>query len=146
MKIICLHGYYKFYEESVGEIAKYNGTYGKDLTAHEDFFTFPNLIDIPEYSIKGKAFSNTIATANFYGKLWELFEANGFAYDFVNELIANINTLGQYFKKYQSTYGFWFSTGLILPGSFSDDGIIIKGYHCTFDFSSLLYKYTEFKF
>ena len=146
MKIICLHGYYKIYEDEPGEIAKYNTTYGVDLTAHENYFTFSNLIDIPEHSIKGKAFSNLVATETYYGKPWEVLEANGFAYDFTTGLLSNINTLGQHFKKHQSLYGFWFTTGLILPGSFSDDGIVIKGYHCKFDFSSLLYKYTEFKF
>jgi hypothetical protein len=143
MIIKCNHGYYKFYEETPEEIAKFNTFYGQDLTAKDDYYTFAALKDLEKYSIKGALYGALTALESFEGEIWEVMRKNGFVYDFLNKVLSFKSITGGYFKARQ-LYGFNVHTGLLLPGSFSDDNIKITGYHCKVSLSNLIFNYTEF--
>lgn len=143
MKIVCLHGYFMFYEDKPGEIALFNSRYNQDLCAKDDYYTFKGLKTVPEYSIKGATFMNLTALETYTGKPFEIFRKNGFVYNFLLKTIALKAANGSYFKPI-NVGSFNYDVGLVMPGSFSDDSRKITGYTCKFDFDGALFKYTEF--
>ena len=143
MKITCLHGYFIIRETAIGGIAKFNSLYGQDLVARDDYYTFQPISEAPEYSIAGRPYLNLIATATFSGHPWEVFEANGFVYDFnlgILVLSASVTTKADFTRGYTS----YIAKGLIIPGSLTPDYQEITGYQGAFDLSSFNYYYSEF--
>ena len=143
MRIVCNHGYFKFFEEKQGEIAKFNTRYGQDLKFVNDYYTFTGLSELNNYSIKGALYSNMVSTKTYAGEPWEIMRQNGFVFNFVLGVLSNILITGNFFKPV-NVGAFKYSEGLVLPGSYSYDARKVTGYTCRFDFDSALYRYTEF--
>src|SRR5690349_5369503 len=128
MRITCLHGYFIFREDQIGEIAKFNSMYEQDLVKKDDYFTFQLLASAPIYSVAASPWlSAAIPTATFCGQPWEVMAANGFIYNVSLKLIQAkelITTQAQFFRKYSN----FMSRGLIQPGSFNTNWQQITGY------------------
>lgn len=143
MKITCLHGYFIFRESAVGDVARFAEFYKQTLVAVDDFYTFEGIAEAPDYSIAGVPYLGIPAVETFEGKPWEVFEANGFAFNhFLGTLvpIAAVTTDVQ-MELLRTHYR---SSGLILPGSASrDTWQKITGYNCFWDISALKFNYTE---
>jgi hypothetical protein len=144
MKIVCINGYYKFYEDKAGEIAQFNSRFSQDIKHYKDYYTFSTLANLPEYSLKGKLFSGLIATKTFFGEPWEILKANNFTYNFSTKLISYITLTGSFIKPVQLG-NYKYTSGLILCGSITDtNSTKITGYTCKYDIDSALFKYSEF--
>lgn len=143
MKIDCLHGYFKFYESRSGDVSRFMSLFsGLSIFKFEDHFTFEALLDAPEYSIVGNQYLGATATKTFAGKPWEIFKANGLVYDFNKGSVQPILSTTQVVKIYESGNTF-ISQGLILPGSFTDEGSRVTDYSAWFSFDTLKFKYSE---
>lgn len=142
MKARCLHGFYIFEETKVGQFSDFMSYFGLNLVPKDDYFTFEFLAQAPKYSIKGKPFLGFTAIKTFQGHPWEVFEANGVIYDFDQGTLKPINSVTQ--KTTVRLAGNRFvSTGLILPGSITDDGQRVKDYAAHFSQDRLKWLYSE---
>lgn len=141
MKLDCIHGYFIFNETKSGQISQYMSQTGLSLIGKNGYYTFENLQDAPEYSLVGKTLIDIPAIATFEGKPWEVFEENGFVYDFALGLVRPILSIVQKTVVKQAGGVFW-SPGLVLPGSITDDGKRVKGYSAWYSRDRLTWKYT----
>lgn len=142
MKIKCIHGYFIFEETEVGQIARFNSIFGLGVVPNDDHYTFPFLVDAPEHSFDGSTYLGAAATETFAGKPWEVMRTNELIYDFNSGSVKQISSVST--KANLVETGFYFtSSGLLMPGSFRDDGKRVTDYTAWFIFSSMKFRYTE---
>lgn len=118
---------------------------GLSLVPWRDAYTFEDLVDAPDFSLAGMDLLGTPATKTFEGEPWEVFEANGFVYDFSTGLIVPIATVAQS-TSIQLAGNRYVANGLILPGSVTDDGDRVKDYSAWFSRDTLRWLYSEVSF
>lgn len=142
MRIKCQHGYFKFFEDEPGEISKFNSLYDFGLVAKNDYYTFPFLVDAPEYSFILKPYLGIPAIANFAGEPWEVMEENKLVYDFDLGLVKPILSV---IKKAELTDAgnYFVANGLLAPGSFNIRGKRVVEYSAWLSWSTFKFKYTE---
>lgn len=145
MRIDCLNGYFKITEAYAGDAARFSRLFSVKLVRVEDFITFEGLKDCPEYSVKGSSFLGATATATYAGKPWEVFKANGFVYNFQTGLIIPAAQVVTRVALYQSL-NYYFTQGLLLPGSILFEGQKVSSYLCRFSFGDNSFKYSEVSF
>ena len=142
MKIKCLHGYFIFEETGVGQVAAFMAYSKLELVRRGPVFVLSALEDAPRYSIKGKDLLGFTATATFEGEPWEVFEANGVVWDFLDEQIKPIASItNQVSIKQVGAY--FHSNGLILPGSLTDEAQRVKAYAAWFSMNRQRFLYSE---
>ena len=141
MRIKCLHGFFIFEEEYIGDISDFMSLTGWTLVPRGTYYTFEKLLEAPDYSLVGKTLVDTPAVKTFAGKPWEVFEANAVVYDFVKALVVPIATIVQA-AKLEDAGNYYLSNGLILPGSILPDGRV-TGYDANFSFNRQRWIYKE---
>lgn len=142
MKVDCIHGYYIFNETKSGQVSNFMSRTGFTLVKKENYYTFEFLELAKKYSLAGALYLGIPAIETFEGFEHEVFEANGFVYDFTAGLIKPILSVIQ--KTRISLVGNRFiANGLILPGSITDDGQRVKGYSAWYSSTTLNWNYTE---
>jgi hypothetical protein len=141
MRISCLHGFFRFYEDYPGECSEFADLYGFDLVFENDYFTFETLSDADDYSIVGKTFCGAIATKNYAGLPWEIMRENSLVYNFNLDQVVPIATITTIAKILfaGSSYSF---DGLVMPGSLLSDGSRIKDYSARFSLYLSKYNYS----
>lgn len=128
MRVRCLHGYFIFDETRSGQLSEFMSlTEGYELTRVGDRYIFSDLEEAPRYSLKNGELLNTVATVNFEGEPWEVFEANGLVYNFETGLLVPITSITQTIS-IDVAGNRYISNGLILPGSITADGDRVKDY------------------
>lgn len=127
MRIECRHGYFKFKETRVGELANFVNTFGFAISLSGDHFTFDSLVDAPKYSIEGQKYLGAMATKTFEGEPGEILRANNLIYNFVEDEVVLKSTITN-FVEINNVGGYFVSTGFILPGSVTDDGSRVTDY------------------
>lgn len=142
MKIKCLHGYFIFTETRLGQVSDFMSRFGQELLPKDDFYTFADLIEAPDFSLTGLSFLDFPAIATFAGKPWEVFEANECVYDFSTGLIVPIDSITQTVR-IQAAGNRLISNGLIIPGSLTDEGERIKEYSAWFSRDTQRFQYSE---
>lgn len=145
MTIDCLHGYFKFNETKMGELSDFVSLFELDLVSVDDYFTFKFLENAPDYSIKGGTYLGALATKTFEGQPWEIMRENNLVYDFLSGLVVPISTITDRLSIYKAA-NYYFSDGLLLPGSVRDDGLRVKDYSAGYVFGSGKFKYSEVKY
>lgn len=142
MKINCLHGYFQFTDQKVGEISDFASLYRLDLVARDNYFTFSQLKAAPNYSVAGGLFLGALCKVTFQGNAWDVMRANGLVYNFILQKVVPIETVlsRPYIIK---AANYFISDGLILPGSVKDDGTRVTDYAAGYLFSSMKFRYTD---
>ena len=83
MKIVCEHGFYKFYPANRNEVYDWNTLYPDNKLYHErDYYTFDALLEAQNYSIAGLPYLAFVALATVEGRPEDVFRANLITYDF----------------------------------------------------------------
>lgn len=113
-----------------------------ELVRKENYFTFADLEDAPDYSLAGAEFFNTVAVENFAGTPWDVLRANGMVYNFQTGLVVPLTAVTAKASLYASGNLFQ-SPGLILPGSLTDDGTRVTDYAAWFSTDSMKFRYSE---
>lgn len=142
MLVECIHGYFKFSETSVGQISRFMSLFGLEVERKEDHFTFSDLVDAPNYSIAGGTFLGIPTIKTFEGPPWEVMRANRLVYDFNIGLVRPIDTVTQILKL-ESSSNYFLTTGMILPGSITDDGGRVTDYAAFYSSDRATFKYSE---
>lgn len=142
MKINCTHGYFTFEEQRAGEVSDFISIYGLEIEKKGNRFIFSDLVDAPDFSIKGKSYLDAVATKTFAGEPWEIFEANEFVYNYDTGLMVPIQSVTA-LVSLSSVGNFYISPGLILPGSLTDAGDRVKDYAAWFSTDNMKFKYSE---
>ena len=142
MRIKCLHGYFIFQELKNGQMSDFMARFGLDLGQVGPYYTFADIEEAPRYSLQGKELLGNVATENYEGEPWEIFEQNGLVYDFNQGLVLPILTVTTVTDISQAGNKF-ISPGLILPGSLTADGDRVKDYSAWFSRDTLRFTYSE---
>lgn len=121
MRVKCVHGFFIFDETGAGQIADWMSLTGLSIAPWGDYYTFKDLIDAPDFSLAGAPLLGIPAIETFEGKPWEVFEANGFVYDFTLGLVRPIASVTMATEITQAGK-FFVSPGLLLPGSVTAEG------------------------
>lgn len=146
MRIKCLHGYFIFQETLRGDLSSFLSLTGLDLVPHRTFFTFNTIKDSPSYSLLGKnIIQNAIAIKTFEGEPWDIFKENKIVYDFTKDLVVPIDSITLK-AKIKSGGKYLISSGLILPGSITDDGQRVTDYSAWYSQGQSTWFYTEVRY
>lgn len=129
MRIICEKGFYKFFPQNIGEIARYQKRFGAELVPCEDYFTFPVLAALPNFSFIGQIYSGTIlGLANHAGKKEEVMAANGLTYHVqLKRLILSSTFAG--FNKMNYSFSNFIIMNTLPQAYFYDDAGLITGFN-----------------
>lgn len=142
MRIECIHGYFKFTEQSPGDLSRFVSMYELELGRAGDHFTFEDLIDAPRHSIAGGTFLGCPTLQTFEGEPWDVMRENDLVYNFQTGLVVPILTIIQTVSI--TPAGFYFvAPGMILPGSITDDGSRVTDYSAFFNSDRSTFKYSE---
>lgn len=145
MKLKCLHGFFIFEEMVVGQVSDFMAYTGLELVPWETGFTFTLLADAPDFSLAGKALLGVPAIKTFTGKPWEVFEANGFIYDFDQGLVRPITATTDVVNL-EAAGNRFISPGLIMPGSLTNEGDRVKDFSAWWLPSRQRWLYSEVTF
>lgn len=142
MKINCLHGYFVFHEERIGEISEFMSLFGLPIVFKDDHFTFEFLADAPDFSIKTAPYLNATAIKTFAGKPWDVMRENSLVYNFDQGLLVPITSIATT-APIKAAGKYFVSPGLIMPGSLMDGGSRVKEYAAWFSTESMRFRYSE---
>jgi len=142
MRIKCLHGYFIFEESQAGDVSRFMSLYGLSLVPKDNYYTFPLLELAPSYSFVGEDYLGVPATKLYEGLPWEVFKANKLVYDFRAGKVKPIASVATVLDLVQAA-NYSVSSGLILPGSITDDGSRVTDYSAWLLWDSFRFKYTE---
>lgn len=145
MKARCLHGFYIFEENKAGEISDFVSYTGLKISPYRSYFTFEFLSTAPRYSIKGKPYLGFTAIKTFEGEPWEIMRENGIIFDFTLNILKPIVSVTQVTPLKLVGHKF-ISSGLILPGSLTEEGQRVKDYAAHYSKESLRWLYSEVSF
>jgi len=122
MRIVCEKGFYKFFPQNVAEIARFQRNYSKDLILAqvEDYFTFPILAALPNYSFAGQFYSGILpALVNYSAKREQVLAENGYAFYQKTQNLILKSLIFEKANHFESNYIFSDS----LPQAYSYDSI-----------------------
>lgn len=142
MRIECIHGYFKFTETAAGQISHFMSLFGLEIARSGDHFTFADLVDAPDYSLKGGTFLGAPTTETFEGEPWAVMRANGLVYDFSRGQVVPIDLITQAVQIVATGY-YFVTSGMLLPGSITDDGSRVTDYAALFIPDRVNFKYSE---
>jgi len=142
MQVVCLHGYFQFREERLGEVAKFNTLYEQDLVSRGDYFTFELLATAKNYSLLAGLYSGVVASKTYAGEPWEVMEQNQLVYDFNLKTLLPLVSVTNKIDPLPLYNGFT-ARGLILPGSINKTWMRVKSYKVRFNLDDLIFNYSE---
>lgn len=142
LTIKCIHGYFMFNETKMGELSDFMNLFTLELVSKNNYYTFPALANAPKYSVEGGNYLDAPALKTFEGEPWEVMKENGLVYNFILKKVVPIESIIQRPNIKEAT-NYYFSDGLLLPGSVTDDGLRVTDYSAGFLFGSIKFRYTE---
>ena len=126
MKIICEHGYYKFFPEIANEIAIFENVFNRKLVAVGDYYTFAKLAELQNYSIEGQDYGGIPAKVNYAGRIEDVFYQNQLKYNIEDDTIESNDKLaivGERTDNYS-----WVVTGIPQAYGQLSDKTVISGF------------------
>jgi hypothetical protein len=145
MKILCLHGYFKFFPESAGQLARFQDLFEAELARNGDHFTFADLVDAPSHSIAGGTFLDADTSETFEGDPWEVMRANRLVYDFRSGEVVSLDDIDSSVSL-DPAGPYFVAPGMILPGSVNEDGSRVTDYAAFFSSSNASFRYSEVEY
>lgn len=145
MRVVCRHGHYAFYPRDASDVQRFANFYNLDLVGERDYFTFRNLLRLPTYSLKGKAYGGVTALKTFSGMPWEVMQANDLVYDLGSGVIVKKESITQVINPMLTDFFYIAETVLVQAGSFLPTGQKILGFDGEFDILSNQLRVRSFK-
>lgn len=144
MKLICNNGFYKFFPDFVGEIKLWENKNGVRLYHCEDFWTFQDLAEFPNFSFTGQPlFGLILAIVNFAGKPEEVLAKNKLTF---NVKMGTITPRALVLINHLDYAGGAFLTFPSLPQAFALDADLqpVSGFEAFIDVRLNMYKIERF--
>lgn len=145
MKISCQKGYFYFEPQSLTQLNDFVYLTGFSLVKVGTSYTFAFLQDCESFSIKNHVYKNLTAKITYSGEIWDIFDKNGFVYDFELNILRDISLVTEVVDLKRGV-NYFFANGLIKPGSLTFQGDKIKSYECYFSRINNQFKYSEVEF
>lgn len=89
MQIICNKGFYKFYPETSTDLILFQTQFKIGLVKVGDFWTFPKLAELPDFSIKNQQYGDLPAIVNYASCPERVLAANNMIYDVNGHVIRH---------------------------------------------------------
>lgn len=137
MKVICEHGYYKFFPETTNEIAIFESVFKRKLISVGDYYTFETLSGLCDYSIECQDYGGIPAKVNYAGRVEDVFYQNQLKYNIEDDTIEsndNLTIVGERTDNYS-----WVVTGIPQAYAQLSDKTVITGFQ---GFVNVMYNYT----
>lgn len=134
MRVVCNHGFFRFYPRDASDISLFNTIFEKELVHEKDYFTFSELIDAPKHSLVGLPYINLPALSTFEGEPWEVMKENDFVYNIATGLLVPKLSILTLIDPAMAGYYFICETALLQPGSRNALGQQILSYDGEFIF------------
>lgn len=107
MKLIVRHGHYAFYPRYSKSVSVFNGVFRQELKLDpKGFYTFPRLLNLPDYALEAKPYGNLPAIKTYEGEPWEIMREQGWVYNLTTEALAPITSISYSVKIEPATYAF----------------------------------------
>jgi hypothetical protein len=146
MRVVCRHGHFAFYPKRVSDIARFCYQYNTVLIREEDYYTFPELQGLENYSLEGKSFLNLPALVTFQGKNpWDVMKANGFVFHIASQILLPKSAIAIPIRCPLTGYFFVSPSPLIQPGSRNEAGIQILSYDGEYMENLIQLRISEFR-
>lgn len=142
VKINCIHGFFIFEESRAGELSDWVSLFEIPLARRGSIFTFEPLALAPDFSIKGAPILDATAVKSFAGDPGEVFRENGLIYNFQTQKLMPIETVTQTITIVQGQ-NYFLSSGLIIPGSLTDEGDRVTDYAAHFSTDTMKFRFSE---
>ncbi|MDR0676042.1 MAG: hypothetical protein LBF97_03260 [Elusimicrobiota bacterium] len=105
MKIICESSYYKFYPKSSAELNNFEYSVS-ELVQVKDYWTFKELANLENYSIKAWNFQDVVATKNYCGRIEDVLFENKIIFELKTKQLKNLATITDKLIYYSMDYIF----------------------------------------
>lgn len=125
MRVICHKSFYKFYPETANDLLLFEDKFGK-LKAKEDYYTYPALADLPDYSIKNQPYGGVISKINYADTAEQVFIQNDLKYDLESDTIKQNRVAGLVGER--PTNYIWIVVGIPQAFSLLSDKSIMTGF------------------
>ena len=145
MRVRCIHGYFIFNETSPGDVARFKDRYGLTLVAKDDYFTFEQLKDAPDYSFEGEKYLDADSIETFEGNPWDVMRENEIVYDFNTGVVKPIASVVSS-ANLQMAGSYWIAPGLVLPGATDKNNRRVSDYNCFIIWETNSFRYTQVKY
>lgn len=134
MRVLCDHGFYRFYPDDNGSLARFSHLFAIDLEKERDYYTFSYLKGLKDYSLAGSFYSTGLATKTFEGYPWEIMRANGLVFNFSTGLLVPKIAIINSEKLIPANQFFLCGSRLLQAGSRDQSANQILSYDSDFDF------------
>jgi len=135
IRIICNHGFYRFFPQHADEIALFNSYFDSSLALSKDFYTFPELKEFPEYSLAGLPLGVIPAVKSCEGRPWEILKSNGMVYNIGASAITLKEAITFVTKLELSGYYFLTQQPMIQAGALLTNGQRVLSFDAYLDLS-----------
>ncbi len=144
LKINCVHGFITIEEMNPGEVSRFMNIFeGFEIVPLSGgLFTLADLLDVPDYSIKGADLLTLKASVTIAAEPGEVMRANEIVYDFNAGTFKKITAIKATAEIIEAQ-DYYLSPGLILPGSLTDEGSRVTDYAARYLFSEAQFKYSS---
>lgn len=128
MRILVRHGHFAFYPSRVSEVADFCKAFNVALVSEQDYYTFPRLKGLDDYSLPVKIYGNLPAISLWEGKPWEIMEKNKFVYSLSLGLLVPLVTIVGLIDIPNNGPYFSVRMPIIQPGLLTSTGQRVLGY------------------
>ena len=146
MRVLCRHGHFAFFPRREYEIFIFNDLLEVELVRSQDFYTFPILKDLPDYSLVGQLYGNFPSITRYEGNPWEIMRENRLVYSLETGLLVPRETIFVSINPVITGEFFLADTLLIQPGSSNYIGQRILSYDAEFLQDKLQLRVIEYSY
>lgn len=137
MKVNCEFGYFRFYPRSAEELVRIQKLYEIKLVRKENYFTFPALAELPDYTVIGRPFGLGLATKTLETKNpGKLLRENKYVYSLPAEDVVPILSIVTTLPIINGGEYAVLSKILGQPGAFVPSGLRLVSYEGLIDLKS----------
>lgn len=149
MIVNCINSFYKFIPENVGEVHIWEDYNEMSLTPVDDYFTFQELAEMPDYSFINGIFGGNlllggnVLKVNYAGEKSEVLRKNDLIFDYKEKEFINKNLIFETFDYDEDLY----PNTPILPQAGSIRGLQrLTSFWGTWDYKFNIYKFMRLEY
>lgn len=145
MRVVCTHGFIKYFPTRVDEVIRFKRVFNVNLTAERDYFTLSGLVGLPRHSIAGALYGSTLARETYEGvEPADVMRVNRLVYNLALSILTPMETVISVVNLPQTNNYAVSASPFLQPGVFNQLGQKIVGYMGELDIDmQRLYLYAQ---